>query len=309
MPYQTPRSLLAYYQPLASHLQSGLNRPVRLVTAPDARRFGQRILADEYDLVLAPAHFVRLAQKDRAWLPLARNVPDNQVLLVTRGDGPIKTVADLKGGTLATAERSMLLTLAAGRWLETRHLQENRDYDLLETGGHASSIYALLMNQADVAITTLAGIRMAPGEDVRRIRVLQDIGPIPHLVFAARPGTDKAMVRKLQQRLSSFSAPEYLRIEVLPAHALAGMDVYLEPTRRALMGASKNSIIVIPAKAGIPQGDSGFLPARGRPKGAQRLRRYPFALRAKARERYRMSSQIKHLDSKSVTPDPDPGPE
>jgi phosphonate transport system substrate-binding protein len=238
MPYQTPRSLLAYYQPLASYLQSGLNRPVRLVTAPDATQFGQRILAGEYDLVLAPAHFVRLAQKDRAWLPLARNVPDNQVFLVTRRNGPIKTVADLKGGTLATADRSMLLTLAAGRWLKTRHLEENRDYDLLETGGQASSIYALLINQADVAITTLAGIRMSPGEDVQRIRVLQDIGRIPHLVFAARPGTDKTLVSKLQQQLSSFSSPEYLRIDVLPAHALDDMDGYLEPTRRVLMSNS-----------------------------------------------------------------------
>jgi ABC-type phosphate/phosphonate transport system substrate-binding protein len=50
-----PRSLLAHYQPLASHLQSVLNRPVRPVAAPDATQFGQRIPQAEYDPVLAQA--------------------------------------------------------------------------------------------------------------------------------------------------------------------------------------------------------------------------------------------------------------
>lgn len=54
MPHQTPRTLLAYHQPLARYLESGLKRPLRRVTAPDVKTFGQRILHNEYDLVLAP---------------------------------------------------------------------------------------------------------------------------------------------------------------------------------------------------------------------------------------------------------------
>ncbi len=234
MPYQTPRTLLAYYQPLARYLESGLKRPLRLVTAPDVKTFGQRILHNEYDLVLAPAHFVRLAQKDRGWQPLACNQPDNEVLLITRKDSPIRSLADLRNRIIATADRSMLFTLAAEHRLAAANLKRDRDYSLIETGGQASSVYAVVSGQADAAVLTLAGAGMSPAADISQVRVLLDVGSIPHLTYAARPGMDRALRHRLQQLLVGFAAADYPRIQTLSSKSLAPLDIYLDATRFAL---------------------------------------------------------------------------
>jgi phosphonate transport system substrate-binding protein len=232
MPYQTPRTLIAAYQPLAHHLEAGLGRPVRLVTAPDVKTFGQRILAGDYDLVLAPAHLVRLAQTTRGWQPLACNRPDNTVLIVARRDSPLRAIADLKGRIVATADRGMLFSLAGERYLAAAKLIAGRDYQIIETGGQASSVYAVVSGQADAAILTLAGAAMSPSQDLSQVRVLADAGTIPHLVYAARPGFADA--RRAQDLLVHFSAPGFPRIEPASAKRLAALDVYLDATRDAL---------------------------------------------------------------------------
>lgn len=234
MPYQGARTLLAYYQPLARHLEAGLGQPVRVVTAPDFKTFSQRLLAGEYDLVLAPAHVVRLAQKTLGWQPLACNQPDNDVLIVTRRDAPRNTLAALKGKTVATADRAMLFWLAAERRLAGAGLIAGRDYRVIETGGQASAVYAVVSGQADAAVITLAGAAMSPPQDLAQVRVLADVGAIPHLVYAARPGFSAATLR---ERLVRYSAPDFPRIAPASEKRLATLDVYLDATRAAIGGA------------------------------------------------------------------------
>lgn len=233
-PYQPTRALILYHQSLAAHLRQSLKRPVRLVTAKDSLVFGQRILAGEYDLALAPAHLARLAQRDRGWHPLLRYVPDTPVFLLARKSDADATPASLRNKVLAVPDRNMLATLSGERWLAQHQLLAGRDYTILETDGYGGLIHALTSGRADMALGALAGMDPARSSDIQQLRIVKEIAAIPLLVFVARHDIDAPARAALQQALLAYQAPAALRLIPLGAQDLAGMDVYLPLTRQRL---------------------------------------------------------------------------
>lgn len=237
LPYQPVRMLIISHTALATHLQQTLKRPVRLVTARDARVFGQRMLAGDYDLALAPAHLARLAQVDRGWHPLVRYVPDTPVLLLARRDAADVTPAALRGGALAVPDRNLLLVLAGERWLAQQGLHADRDYTVLETGSHAGALHALASGSADMTLSALAALQQTRGEDVRQVRIVREIGAIPLLVFVARNDMPAATRDTLKRALLTYRTPSAQRTVAVDRDDLAAMDIYLPLTRQRLQSA------------------------------------------------------------------------
>jgi ABC-type phosphate/phosphonate transport system substrate-binding protein len=233
-PYEPTRILIAEHEKLAAHLRQSLNRPVRLVTAKDVNAFGRHILAGDYELVIGAAHLVRLAQQDKGWQPLARYLPDTLVLLLARKEAENDTVVTLRGRTLATPERSRLVSLLAERWLADQGLLAERDFRVLETGSPGSTVHALVSGKADMAVATLASMSQIRSGEVEQLRVVQEITSAPRLVFAAHPGVKPDMRTRLQNALLAYPSPQGRQIVAMTEHELAVMDPYLDQTRRLL---------------------------------------------------------------------------
>lgn len=234
LPYQPVRKLISNHTPLATHLQMTLKRPVRLVTARDARTFGQRMLAGNYELVLAPAHLARLAQLDRGWHPLARYQPDASVVLLTRKGNATDTPDRLQGKVLAVPDRAMLVTMASEVWLERNNLMAGRDYTLLITGGFGSSLNAVANGRADMAIGVQDGMENGSGSLHDPLRVVAEIGSIPSLVFAARHDVPAALRDAFQRALLTYRTPTRQCLMAIGELDLADMDVYLPMARQRL---------------------------------------------------------------------------
>lgn len=234
LPYQPVRTLISNHTPLATHLQKTLKRPVRLVTAKDTRTFGQRMLAGNYELVLAPAHLARLAQLDRGWHPLARYQPDASVVLLARGGGETVTPAQLLGKVLAVPDRAMLVTVASEAWLEHNNLMAGRDYSLLITGGFSSSLNALANGRADMALGVQSRVEQEQNTPRDQLRVVAEIGTIPSLVFAARHDVPAATRDQFQRALLAYRSPSSQCLMAIGELDLADMDVYLPMARQRL---------------------------------------------------------------------------
>lgn len=234
LPYQPVRMLIISHTALATHLQQTLKRPVRLVTARDARVFGQRMLAGDYDLALAPAHLARLAQVDRGWHPLVRYVPDTPVLLLARQDDADARPAALQGRVLALADRDLLFALAGERWLAQQGLHADRDYTVLETGSHAGALHALASGRADMALGALGALQQARGGDVRQTRIVRQVGSIPLPVFIARNDVPPRTRESLRRALLAHQAHATPHAVAAGADDLAAMDGYLPLTRQRL---------------------------------------------------------------------------
>jgi phosphonate transport system substrate-binding protein len=235
-PYHTPQHLVSYYEGLRQHLEIRLGRPVHLETASTIEVFTQRTFKGEYDIALIAPHLGRLAQIDHGWQPIAGYKDSNTVYLVARQHGEISKIADLKGKIIATQDRGMLLSLSARKWLKSQGLAEN-DYQWLETGGLASSVYSVVSGEADAGVATLASLSLTPQAELDQLRIIGNAGSIPQLYLIASPSTKSAQIRVLRQACLDFRRDGKSVLGMISDKELRSMDDFAAQGRAFMNSA------------------------------------------------------------------------
>jgi phosphonate transport system substrate-binding protein len=137
--------------------------------------------------------------------------------IFVRKDSGFKSVEDLRGKTIAFADPAstsgyvypMVLLMKKG-------LVKNRDpktffKEAMFAGTHEAALLALLNGSVDA----VASFDLAPQqylkekERVEKLMFIAETDPIPEAGMAIREGLDPALVKKLQDALMAFNAPEY----------------------------------------------------------------------------------------------------
>lgn len=234
-PYHSAHHLLNYYEGLRAHLESHLRQPVQLETAPSVALFVTRMTHGEYDLAVVAPHVSRLAQTDYGWRPVARYLPDNTVYIVARKKDGLNSIRQLKAKSIATPDRSMLLTLAAEKSLAAQGVPES-DISWLETGGLASSVYAVSSGQAEAAVTTLSSLALTPQAEMDQLKILDNAGKIPQLFVMASPKLSRYRVNTAMLACLRYRRDESSRMGALSLDELRKLDRYAERTRLLLAG-------------------------------------------------------------------------
>jgi phosphonate transport system substrate-binding protein len=244
MPVYGVRTLMKRYDPIRAYISRLLGQPVRIETAPDFRRFLKSVLAREFDIVVAAAHFARIAQLDAGWIPLAQFKPDHDTLLIVRTGEVPKRVADLAGKEVAVIDRLAVTVMGGLNYLVSQGVKADVDYKVVEYRNHASVVHALLSGVSAMAVTTTHGLHQIPTDQRARIAVYKNLSDIPAFVILAAPSLPKAAIDRLNAGLASF-ANESEGLEFLGQNSYTGLvvadeammrraDVYLEETRGAL---------------------------------------------------------------------------
>jgi phosphonate transport system substrate-binding protein len=234
-PYHSAHYLLNYYEGLRAQLESRLRLPVQLETAPSVEVFVERMTRGEYDLAIVAPHVARLAQTDYGWQPVARYLPDNQVYVVTRKQGGLKSVRDLKGKSIATPDRSMLLSMQAEKSLRLQGVTES-DVQWQETGGLASSVFAVTSGQAEAAVCTQSSLALTPQADLDQLKVLVNAGSIPQLFVMAAPQVSRYRVKAAIAACLSYMPDEKTRLGLLAGTELRRLDGYATHLRETYAG-------------------------------------------------------------------------
>lgn len=137
--------------------------------------------------------------------------------IFVRKDSGFKSVEDLRGKTIAFADPAstsgyvypMVLLMKKG-------LVKNRDpktffKEAMFAGTHEAALLALLNGSVDA----VASFDLAPQQYLKekarvdRLTFLAETDPIPEAGMVVREGLDPALVKKLQDALMAFNAPEY----------------------------------------------------------------------------------------------------
>jgi phosphonate transport system substrate-binding protein len=121
-PHSSARVILEMYQPLRQHLETALQRPVEVVTAPDFTEFARRALAQQYDVAITTGHQARLFQSDAGYLPLLTYKADFKAVTVVAADSRFREPRDLAGATIIGLSRSSLVTLWGEHWVFRNNL-------------------------------------------------------------------------------------------------------------------------------------------------------------------------------------------
>ena len=99
-PFLPVQTLVKNYAPLCVYLQSKLNEPVTIISAPDYKTYYKHIERQEYSIIITTAGSAYLAWAESGYIPLLRPVTNTSPALVIRKDQPDMQLNDLRGKTL-----------------------------------------------------------------------------------------------------------------------------------------------------------------------------------------------------------------
>jgi phosphonate transport system substrate-binding protein len=146
------------FTPLAAYLSENLGIEVRLTILSSYGEVIEKIRTGEVDAAFLGSFTAALAISQLGFVPLARpiNMDGTSTYygqIFVRKDSNIKTVADMKGKSLALVERATTAGYVFPMaWLKRQGIDDIRAYfsDYFFTGSHDAAIDAVLNNRADV---------------------------------------------------------------------------------------------------------------------------------------------------------------
>lgn len=204
-PYLSPSEIVTYFSPLADYLQQQLGREVELRSAPDFNAFIDRTRGGDYDLIFTAPHLGRLAQKQSAFQPLAQSGWRIEVLVVTRKEGALQQLDDLKHHSLAIGAKLSMTYQLVNHALALRGLQLEREVEFIQTASFSNVIEAVVRGEADAGATGTILWQRAPEAQRAALKEIYRSESVPGFLLLSHPRLGEARYRQLRQALLSFA--------------------------------------------------------------------------------------------------------
>jgi phosphonate transport system substrate-binding protein len=242
VPFMSPTVLLNAFRAVREHLERSLDRPVEMLTAKDFRSLVEATARNEYDMVLLPAHVARLAMVDWRYEPVAGTVDALQVQVLVKGNGPVKSAADLKGQSAGMLDALSLTASVGIKWLQDQGLAG--DVKVQPLPSINSAMFALERDEVAMVVAGGTQLAMLPASTPRNERVLATIRDIPGPIYVARPGLPADELARLRAAMTTFrpdaAQPVTASNSVLrpvSAAELVALDPFVAIARKALAAA------------------------------------------------------------------------
>lgn len=203
-PYLSSSQTVERFAPLGDHLANALGRPVSLRSAPDFEKFIERTRQGEYDIIFTAPHMGRLAEKRDGYRALAQTGYSIVVVALTRKDGPLNKITDLKGRSLAVGAKLSMSYQMVDRELEKHGLAIGRDVRFVNTANFSNVLESLVRNEADAGATGTLLWDNAPPEKHNVLREIWRSPPVPGFLVLAHPRIGAATLQRLEQALVDF---------------------------------------------------------------------------------------------------------
>lgn len=213
---------------LQPYLTAALGREVKVSIAADYDELSARLAAGKTDLAwIPPLPFVRAQLKNSGVKPIAKvnrggALFYRSVLFTKGGEGAPKTLADLKGKTVAWVDRASTSGYTFPSLLFVREGHDPKTFFGAQKflGGHDAVCRAVLAGTVDAGATfanepvagqplKLDGCRgVAPDEKLQKLVVIAQTEPISNDVVAARPNLAPADAKVVHDVLVKMKESE-----------------------------------------------------------------------------------------------------
>jgi len=170
-PHSSARVILEMYQPLRTHLELALQRPVEIVTATDFTEFARRGMKQDYDIAITTGHQARLLQSDANYLPLLTYLADFRAVALVTANGRYDEPKDLSGTTVLGLSASSLVTLWGQHWLQ-RNSVANTTMQYVSASDSVGQL--LLRGEGSVGFMSLANYQNLQLSVRERLRVIAE---------------------------------------------------------------------------------------------------------------------------------------
>ena len=201
-PYLSPGALLAAWRPLREQLQQRLARPVELLTARDFRALADATRRGEHEVAQLPAHLARMAMLDWRWQPLPSPHEQVTVIVAVKGDGPVRSAADLRGQPVGMLDPLSLTATIGRRWLQRQGLDAGSP--VVTMASVNSALHALAAGEVAAVVAADSQLTALPPGTPRGERVLASVTDIPGPQFIARPDLGSGELAQLREAMGAF---------------------------------------------------------------------------------------------------------
>jgi phosphonate transport system substrate-binding protein len=243
VPYLSPQVLMSLFAPVREHLQEELGVPVQLYTATDVPTFISKSLHNDYDVVIASAHFSRLLQLRASYQPLVQFSSDLFGSVLVARNSPLRQLTDLRQHCLAITDRTILVNLVIFKALADKRI---KDSDLI-LHLNASQNTALLMvaqKDCDAAITAHFALDQMLATPRSELREIYRTEALPNMFISASKKlteTQRNLITQAMFHLSStlpgqqfFSTSKFGGIQRADMASMKKLDQYLPETLKYL---------------------------------------------------------------------------
>lgn len=205
-PQQSREEVMRRWTPIVRYLTEHTGLDLQLRTGKDIPSYQQEVKDGSFDFAYINPYHYTLYHETTGYEAFARQQGAKLVgILVVKNDSPIKTVADLKGLTIAFPAPSALAATA----LQLTHLK-SQNVDVRPT-------YLTSMDTVYSAVAR--GLYPAGGGEMRTfesmdsmirgdLRVLWSADPLPPHPFSAHPRVPKDVVAKVQKAMVELATTD-----------------------------------------------------------------------------------------------------
>lgn len=205
-PFLPVRTMMLNYQPMRAYLESRLQEPVTLVTAPDYKIYNERMRLHAYPFLITVANSAYLAHVDHGYVPMLRPAILTRPALVVGVQSRLKSIKELRDAKLAMPDPLAVIAMQGAQMLREAGLQPERDVNIKYTPNHAAAVNHVISGEVVAAIVSDRALLQMPKATRQAVRVLQtwDAGATPGIVYLAGPQVPRERVERLRQAILEF---------------------------------------------------------------------------------------------------------
>lgn len=205
LPYLPTASLLAGHQSLRRHFEETFKRPVALSTAPDFRSFQQRVLQGDFDFIIIGPGPGWQAHVDRKHQVIAVSRRRVSVYFLVPHDSPIKSIADLRGKTLATIDPLTVTAQTTMMVLREHKLRPDTDLKIRHEKTPFNCAQAVALGTVAAASFPNVAYQSLPAEIRGEIKIIHESDSMPGVLFMVRPAPNMPAPEAFQAALFRFA--------------------------------------------------------------------------------------------------------
>lgn len=237
--------LLAQYENLRSWFERRAAQPVRIVVPASFKVFFDSMMRGDYDLAVAAPHFARVAQADRALVPLVMYEPRITALFLSTLNDGIRAPAEVRGKAVGFANPSSLVALYGQQWLGRQGLVPGQDVAVRSARTDMGVGRLLLTGEVAAAVMSNGEFRALPQDESSRLKIVESFARIPNFIVMAHPRLGAARIGRMKTQLKAFMVDPEEGAAFVRATGVTGMvdvdaavlrelDPFVAPTRRAM---------------------------------------------------------------------------
>jgi phosphonate transport system substrate-binding protein len=189
LPDENASTIIQNAQPLKAYLESTLKKEIELVVTTDYSSMIEAMRFNRIEIAyFGPLSYVLAKSKAPGIEPFAvgvsRGSPTYKSVIIALADGPVKTIADIKGRTMGFGDNASTSShLIPRAFLANKGLIGESDYKLAHLGTHDAVARAVQAGQVQAGGLSqeIFNVLVAKGTiDGARLKVLAESDPIPN---------------------------------------------------------------------------------------------------------------------------------